>query len=114
MPHTVNRIQTYKEFWFFYLQEHAHPTNRKLHFIGTTLVILFAVAALFSQNYQLFWLCPLAGYAFAWIGHFKVEHNRPATFKYPLWSLISDFKMYFYFLTGKLDKDIEKSRTYSF
>lgn len=110
----MNRIQTYSEFWFFYLQEHANSTNRNLHFIGTTLVIFFAILALTTSNYNFFWLCPLVGYAFAWVGHFKIEHNRPATFKYPFWSLISDFKMYFYFLTGKLNQEIEKSKAYKF
>lgn len=110
----MSRIKTYSEFWFFYLQEHSNATNRNLHFIGTTLVLFFASLALATGNYNIFWLCPLAGYAFAWVGHFKIEHNRPATFKYPLWSLISDFKMYFYFLSGKLNSDIEKSKDYKF
>ena len=110
----MSRIQTYSEFWFFYLQEHAHATNRQLHFIGTTLVFIFAATAMATANYALFWLCPIAGYAFAWVGHFKIEHNRPATFKHPFWSLISDFRMYFYFLTGKLNQEIEKSKTYKF
>jgi len=110
----MSRIQTYSEFWFFYLQEHANETNRKLHFIGTTLVIQFAALAIATSNYHILWLCPLAGYGFAWIGHFKVEHNRPATFKYPLWSLFSDFKMYAYYITRKLNKEIEKSKTYKF
>ncbi len=110
----MSRIKTYNEFWFFYLQEHSNSTNRALHFIGTTLVIAVAIAALVTQNYLLFWFCPLAGYAFAWVGHFMVEHNRPATFKYPVWSLVSDFKMYFCFLTGKLNAEIEKSKTYNF
>ncbi len=110
----MSRIKTYSEFWFFYLQEHSNATNRTLHFIGTTLVLLLASLALATGNYNIFWLCPLAGYAFAWVGHFKIEHNRPATFKYPFWSLLSDFKMYFYFLTRKLNSEIEKSKDYKF
>lgn len=110
----MSRIKTYSEFWFFYLQEHSNATNRTLHFIGTTLVLLLASLALATGNYNIFWLCPLAGYAFAWVGHFKIEHNRPATFKYPFWSLLSDFKMYFYFLTQKLNSEIEKSKDYKF
>lgn len=110
----MSRIKTYSEFWFFYLQEHSNATNRNLHFIGTTLVLIFISLALATGNYNIFWLCPLAGYAFAWVGHFKIEHNRPATFKHPFWSLISDFKMYFYFLSGKLNSEIEKSKDYKF
>lgn len=110
----MSQIKTYTDFWFFYLQEHSHPTNRNLHFVGTTLVLIFLITALVTQNYSLIWLCPLAGYSFAWIGHFKIEHNKPATFKYPLWSLFSDFKMYFYFLSGQLNQEIEKSKSFKF
>lgn len=110
----MSRINNYSEFWFFYLQEHANPTNRVLHFIGTTFVFIFLIAALVTQNYTLIWLCPVAGYAFAWVGHFMIEHNRPASFKQPLFSLLSDFKMYFYFIFGKLNAEIEKSKTYNF
>ena len=96
------RIKTYGEFWPFYLNEHRSPINRVLHFIGTagTLVIL-TLAIVLSSPILLIGV-PLFGYGFAWAGHFVFEKNRPATFKYPLWSLISDYRMFFELLIGRL------------
>jgi len=99
------RIQNYKEFYQFYLSEHQNKTSRLLHVIGTTIVLALFVTMMYYRNFSLFWLIPLAGYGFAWVGHFFFEKNKPATFKYPLWSLKSDFKMYFEILTGKLKLD---------
>jgi hypothetical protein len=96
------RYQTFAEFWPFYLKEHSHPLNRRLHFIGTTLVNVAAVTAIVLGRPWLVLLCPLLGYGFAWFGHFRVEHNRPATFTYPLWSLRGDYKMYGRMLRGDL------------
>lgn len=98
------RIQTYKEFWPFYLKEHSNPTNRSLHYIGTTISIIALTMAITQLNP--WWLLGAAagGYGFAWVGHFIIEKNRPATFKYPLWSLISDYRMFFCALTGRLRK----------
>ena len=98
----MNRIDTYKEFYPFYLSEHSNPLNRGLHFVGTTLVLLLLVFFFISSNYDLLIAIPFAGYGFAWVGHFFIEKNKPATFKYPFWSLISDFKMYFDILRGKV------------
>ena len=98
----MERIKTYKEFWPFYLNEHKHPLNRKLHFVGTTLVFGVLILSIRMQNWQLLWGMPLVGYFFAWCGHFLVEKNRPATFRYPLWSLFSDFKMFFLMVLGRI------------
>ena len=98
--------KSFGEFWPFYLQEHAKPFTRGLHYIGTSLVILIALAALFSGNYWLFIAMPVAGYFFAWISHWRVERNRPATFTYPLWSLAADFKMWWLWLTGKIGSEL--------
>lgn len=100
-PASQDRIATYAEFWPFYLHEHTNATNRRLHFAGTTLVIALAMAAVALGRPLYFALMPLAGYGFAWAGHFLVERNRPATFKYPLWSLISDFRMWWRMLMGQ-------------
>ncbi len=98
----TKRYQTFREFWPFYLKEHSHPLNRRLHFVGTTLVNLTALAALVAGRPLWLLACPLLGYGGAWIGHFVVEKNRPATFQYPLWSLRGDYKMYGKMLRGQL------------
>jgi hypothetical protein len=85
---------SFREFYPFYLSEHENRTCRRLHFIGTSLIILIAVCAAASGRYGLLWLLPLFGYGFAWVGHFYFEHNRPATFQHPLYSLLGDFVMY--------------------
>lgn len=95
-------MKTFAEFWPFYLQEHSHPLNRRLHFIGTFLVHVIFIYALATQQWMLLWIVPVLGYGFAWVGHFIVEKNRPATFKHPLWSLRGDFKMFYLMLLGKL------------
>lgn len=97
-----------KEFWPFYLSEHADVRNRTLHFIGTGIVIGLVVTAIVTANPWFLLGAPFAGYGFAWVGHFKVEKNRPATFTYPFMSLISDFIMFFYIATGQIGKQMEK------
>lgn len=96
------RFKTFEKFWPFYLEEHSNSLNRKVHFIGTFLVHLIFLAAFFTSNWILFWALPVVGYGFAWVGHFIIQKNRPATFKYPLWSLRGDFKMFYMMCAGKL------------
>jgi hypothetical protein len=96
------RYASFREFYPFYLSEHADRTCRRLHFAGSTLVLLVLVAALATQHWMLLWLLPLLGYGFAWAGHFFFEHNRPATFTYPLYSFAGDWVMYWQILTGRI------------
>ena len=100
----TERIPTYAEFWPFYLREHALPSTRWLHFLGTSLAVLTAGSAVATGNAGLLFPATLAGYGFAWVSHFTLEKNRPATFTYPLWSLVSDFRMAGLMLVGRLDK----------
>jgi hypothetical protein len=86
-PRKNSEFKSLQEFYPYYLTEHLDETNRNLHFIGTTLVISILLYALFTQQFGKIAFCPLAGYGFAWVGHFFFELNKPATFKYPLWSL---------------------------
>jgi len=95
------RIKTYSEFYKFYLTEHKNKTSRVLHFIGTFLVFVITGLAIYYSWGWKWLLVPVVGYGFAWIGHAFFEKNKPATFKYPLWSLISDFKLFFEILLGK-------------
>ena len=107
---SINReLKTFEEFWPHYLGEHLHPLNRALHVAGTTLVY-GALAAGLLRSPSWFALAPLVGYSFAWVGHFFVEKNRPATFTYPLWSLRGDFRMHARALTGRLGADLERAR----
>lgn len=103
-----DRIKTFREFYVFYLKEHSNKTCRLLHVIGTTLVLALAITAIYHNIPKLWIAVPIAGYGFAWVGHFFFEKNKPATFKYPLWSLASDFKMYFEILGGKRSIDASK------
>lgn len=97
-----DRIKTYKEFYKFYLSEHQNTSCRRLHFIGTAIVFIVLFVSIFKNNYTYLILIPIVGYGFAWVGHFFFEKNKPATFKYPLWSLFSDFKMFFDIIIGKI------------
>lgn len=90
-----------KEFYPYYLSEHQHPTSRILHFVGTGLVILVLIGSLVFGLYYALLGIPLIGYGFAWIGHFFFEKNKPATFTYPLYSLASDFILFFDLIRGK-------------
>ena len=102
------RIETYAEFWDFYVAEHREPLTRLLHFVGTSLGIVLLVWIVRTGNWYYFPLCFVTGYAFAWFSHFFVEHNKPASFKYPFWSFISDYKMMLYMLTGKMNAEVER------
>ena len=92
---------SFREFYPFYLGEHRNVTCRRLHFTGTSFAIGFILLA--AMNGNAWWLLAalLSGYAFAWVGHFFFEKNKPATFKYPLWSLMGDWRMFFETVTGK-------------
>lgn len=96
------RFASFSEFYPYYLSEHAHPVCRRLHFVGTALVLAVVAYALIARQWHALWLVPLFGYGFAWAGHFFFEHNRPATFTYPFYSLAGDFVMFFQMLTGRL------------
>jgi len=96
------RFGSFAEFYPFYLSEHANPTCRWLHFTGTSLVIGCIVAAIVTGNPWWLAAAPVCGYGFAWIGHFCFEHNRPATFTHPLYSLAGDWVMYRDMLIGRI------------
>ena len=102
---------SFDEFYPYYLSEHWDPACRRTHYIGTTLSFVMIALGIFVSPW--FWLAvPFAGYGFAWYGHFFIEKNRPATFTYPLWSLISDYKMYFSAISGKLPAQLKNAERY--
>ena len=104
----AQRITRYSDFWPYYLREHAKARTRAMHYAGTALTLLFAALAL-SWGAMWWVAVPLAGYGFAWVAHFAVERNRPATFTYPLWSLISDYRMFFLWLSGRLGPHLARA-----
>ena len=102
----ADKITTYAEFWPFYLREHSRPLTRGIHYVGTFLSLWFLLIAVGVGGW--WWAAvPLSGYAFAWAAHFTVEKNRPATFTYPFWSLISDYRMFFLWFGGRLDRHLK-------
>jgi hypothetical protein len=98
----ARRFATFREFYPFYLTEHANATSRRLHVIGTSMTLLVLLYALGTGSWWLVLLSPVPGYACAWIGHFFFEHNRPATFQHPFYSLAGDFVMLRDVLTGRI------------
>ena len=98
------KISSFSEFYPYYLSEHRSPVCRALHYVGSSLVLVVLAWALLTQNWQMLWLLPVIGYGFAWVGHFFFEHNKPATFKYPLYSLAADWVMLKDFITGRLQQ----------
>ena len=102
------RLKRYADFWPFYLAEHSRRGTRVLHYIGTLLSVSMTITALLLADWRWFAFGIVAGYGFAWIGHFFVEHNKPATFRYPLWSLLSDFRMAGLWLCGRLGPELDR------
>jgi hypothetical protein len=96
------RFASFREFYPCYLGEHRHPVCRRLHFAGSTLVLLVVAVTVATGDARWLWLAPLTGYGFAWIGHYVFEKNRPATFRHPLYSLAGDWVMYWQILRGRL------------
>lgn len=96
------RYASFSDFYPFYLSEHRNRTCRRLHFIGSTIVLILVILLLYTQNLWLLIAIPFAGYGFAWIGHFFFENNKPATFHYPWYSLVGDWLMYKDILIGKI------------
>jgi hypothetical protein len=106
MPET--RYQTLEEFWPYYVREHSNPLTRQLHFIGNTNLGFWLLLALPRRNPKLVLVAVVTSYAIAWVGHFFVEKNRPATFKYPLMSAVCDLMMYSKMWRGEMDAEVAK------
>jgi hypothetical protein len=95
-------FKSFEQFYPYYLGQHSNPTNKMLHMIGTTMAILSIITSVVLGNVRILLLTPIFGYGFAWVGHFCFQKNRPATFQYPMYSLMGDFRMYWEFLTQKI------------
>lgn len=102
------RIESFREFWPFYVGEHRRRATRASHFLGTTLALALLAASVVARWWWGLLAVPLCGYAFAWISHILVERNRPATFRYPLWSLAADFKMWWLIASGRMAGEVKR------
>lgn len=105
----MSQFENFGEFWPYYLQEHAQRGTRVLHYAGTTAVVTLAITLPLSGHWRLLSFLPVAGYGFAWLGHVLIERNRPATFRYPLWSLRADFRLWSRFLRGRIAGELDEA-----
>jgi len=92
----------FRKFYRFYLTEHTHPANRRMHFIGSAGALIAVFAALLTLDPRPVVAGVVFGYACAWFGHFRFEKNKPATFKHPLYSFLADWVMFKDILTGRV------------
>lgn len=103
------RSPNYTAFWPRYLREHGRPLTRALHYVGTGLALSLLAAAISLGDWRFVPAAVVSGYLFAWIAHATVEHNRPATFTHPWWSLISDFRMFGLWISGRLKPHLDEA-----
>jgi len=102
------RITSFEEFWPHYVRAHQSKGNRRLHFVGTSAAMVLVAGGVLSRRLWPIMLAPVVGYGCAWIGHFLVEGNVPATFGHPAWSLKADFIMWKKILDGTMDAEVER------
>lgn len=101
-------LNSFQEFWPYYLSEHSKPETRAIHALGTTVGTACAIALVATGKWRFLPLALIPGYGAAWLSHFLIEKNKPATFQHPLWSFISDYKMLALMATGRLDSELQK------
>jgi hypothetical protein len=105
----TRRFSSFRQFWPYYLQEHARVGTRILHYIGTSIVFVLLALFIALGHFWLLVAVPVAGYGFAWAGHMLIERNRPATFRHPFWSLRADFLLWYRFVTGHSGHDLRRA-----
>ena len=101
----MNQPETFRnfaQFYPYYLAEHSNRTCRRLHFVGSSLVLATLAWILVTGSWLMLWLLPVLGYGFAWMGHFFFEKNKTATFAYPYYSFLGDWVMFKDMLTGRI------------
>lgn len=108
MSKPTDAPQTFDEFWDYYVGEHAKPLTRWFHFAGTSAAMACVANAVRRRNPAWLGVALVAGYGPAWASHFFIEGNKPATFKYPLWSLLSDFRMWDLMRRGLMDAEVAR------
>jgi hypothetical protein len=110
MSMAAPRYQSFEEFWPFYLGEHSKPVTRGFHYVGTAVALVDVSLAVATRDWRIAILAPVTAYGCAWVSHFFIEKNRPATFTYPRWSLLGDFKMLAFFVTGRMGGELTRLR----
>ncbi|MDJ0928989.1 MAG: DUF962 domain-containing protein [Gammaproteobacteria bacterium] len=103
----MKTYQTFADFWPHYVREHSLLLTRQFHFVGTLLALVCVTGAVIF-DWRLVLVAFVAGYGPAWISHFLIEKNRPATFTYPVWSLLADFRMFWFMLTGRMTAEVTR------
>jgi hypothetical protein len=98
---SATTFRTFRDFYPFYLREHTHRTSRRLHFVGTSLALALLILTLATRIWWIAAIALVQGYAFAWVGHFFFEHNKPATFKHPWFSLMGDWRLWWDIISRK-------------
>ncbi len=109
LPYSTGAAMTHDEFWMVYLRAHRRPQTRAMHYVGSTLALICLLMAVVTLRWQWLIAAPLIGYAMAWVAHFGIEGNKPATFGHPLLSLASDFRMLGLFATGRLEPHLRRA-----
>lgn len=104
----ADQMRSFEEFWPYYVGEHSRPATRLWHWIGSSLALVVVAAAIWTRHWWLLAVAPVCGYGLAWISHFWLEHNRPATFRHPLWSLRGDCRMWLLMATGRMAKEVQR------
>ncbi len=102
VPGTNRPIESYADFFPYYLTEHSKPSVRGLHYLGTFAATTALIVGVATGTWWLVLGTMFFGYGPAWVSHFFIEKNKPATFDYPLWSLRGDYHMLWLALTGRL------------
>ena len=110
---TAKPQASFEEFWPFYVMEHSHAATRAFHFAGTALGWLLLLAGIALRDWRLILAAPVAPYPIVWFSHFFIEHNKPASFRYPAWSWRADQKMVWMMLTGQMNSEVERIRQQS-
>jgi hypothetical protein len=105
---TKPRFNSFEEFWPYYLAEHSEPATRTMHAVGTTAALACMAACVATRKWKLLPLALIPGYGAAWLAHAFIERNKPATFDYPLWSFLADYKMVGLMVTGKMDSEMAR------
>ncbi|MDT7933016.1 MAG: DUF962 domain-containing protein [Sphingomonadaceae bacterium] len=105
----MDPVPNFRAFWLVYLRDHLDPRCRALHYCASVCGLAGLGTALVTRDWRAALIGMVLAYAFAWSGHFFVAHNRPTTFRYPLWSLAADYRMFFRWLTGRLSGDLARA-----